>query len=631
MAGFTKLVKAEGTPVVTVTIIEDGTTTDALAITEGVSLGGELTYNASAKGANMTFMFWTVNGVVRSDLAQNLTIKIPSKLELVAHFATNYTVAFLDTNTKLLGVNYISSTDSLTLPDAPSRVGANFLGYAPMHAYTDSPTPSPTNPGGKTFFVAKYEVSAAADKKVFVNGTQLENLYKINDVVTVSTSEANFSYWIDSNSGAILSYQSEFSLTVLNEDVHVTSIHEGQAVGPMVSIRRFFDYKEGYDSFIGHYELDETLYELIEVGFIHDDHAAKHIARNINPETNEFMVTSPDSSVKDNDYKMRAYMTYKVKETDEIVTVKNLSNYEIVFEVTAPAHTPANTEQFYIAGLDDNWDLSEVIPVIKDDDNKYYVTKSINAQPGTVFSHEYKYLHQPDFQYVENRDANRTIQYTLANDRVYVQKDTVDAWERLDVVVTIANKPETTGTDSIKLIGSMTSWQPDNAITFEEVNGVLQVTLVALDTSLMSSVNGFNEFKVYVDKGQTYWFDHQASSNMFDGWDNYQINNDHFTNGIELDIPHWTGLSLYAVNLKTGSQDTPISISGEFNDWNTTSHELTLLPGTELNTELGATNVYVYIGELTLTAGLKYKFVYKGNYEDGSDRITTSPYIFDVT
>ena len=42
--------------------------------------------------------------------------------------------------------------------------------------------------------------------------------------------------------------------------------------------------------------------------------------------------------------------------TGEVVTVYN-KRYEITFEVTAPTHTPANTNQVYLVGEFNDWDM----------------------------------------------------------------------------------------------------------------------------------------------------------------------------------------------------------------------------------------------------------------------------------
>ncbi|NMA05525.1 MAG: hypothetical protein GX931_04050 [Acholeplasmataceae bacterium] len=80
------------------------------------------TYTPDLSAVEGTFMFWTVNGAVRTDLPQDYTFKVTSKLELVAHFASTgkYSVAYLDANTKLIDVEYVDDTGVLTPPTLES-------------------------------------------------------------------------------------------------------------------------------------------------------------------------------------------------------------------------------------------------------------------------------------------------------------------------------------------------------------------------------------------------------------------------------------------------------------------------------------------------------------------------------
>lgn len=340
-------------------------------------------------------MFWVVNGVVRTDLPQNLTIRVTSKLDLVAYFASTdkYSVAFLDANTKLLGVNFVATSDDLTLPTNPSRQGANFLGWAPIANYDETtPELTPVNSGSKTYFVAKYAVTDTTDYTVTINGVQ--STHKLNDVVTAETTNANFSYWMDVDSGAILSHSPINKFSVLNQNVTIQSIHEGAKNEPMVSIKKFFDFKVGYDSFIGHYELDETLYELIEVGFIHDDYLTNpHISKSINEETNEFMLTTPDSGVGNNHYKMRAYMKQVEKgvENAPVQTVKNKSSYSVTLETTVGRSDTKDT--IYAVGSFNGWRFTDgFVTLTKDETGKYVATTPLTfvGEPGHVY--EYKYV-----------------------------------------------------------------------------------------------------------------------------------------------------------------------------------------------------------------------------------------------
>ena len=80
--GFTKVLKAEDSVSISITKMLDGVQQGTPDVETGV-LGGTLEYNPTFE--NATFMFWVVNGAVRADLPQDLTIRVTSKLELVGH------------------------------------------------------------------------------------------------------------------------------------------------------------------------------------------------------------------------------------------------------------------------------------------------------------------------------------------------------------------------------------------------------------------------------------------------------------------------------------------------------------------------------------------------------------------
>ena len=360
----------------------DGVQQDA-ATAEGV-IGG--TYTPDLPAVEGTFMFWTVNGAVRTDLPQNHTFKVTSKLELVAHFASTgkYSVAYLDTNTKLIDVEYVDDTVvELTPPvsgsnpkDVPGREGATFDGWALITNYEAPASTSLENPGDRAYFITKYTVTEAATYTVTVSGgTADKENYKLNEVATVTaTNPTEFSYWIDVTSGAILSTNSTYSFTILDRNESIEAIYDTSFVsGPMVSIRRFFEYKAGYDTFIGHYELGEGD-EFIEAGFVHDDHVGRHISKNFNQATNEFMMSADELVLLDNDYKMRAYLTYRVIATNEIKTVYNLSRYELKLEATAPGSTP---DTIYAVGTFNNWSVDDGYITLNKEVDKYVATQTL--------------------------------------------------------------------------------------------------------------------------------------------------------------------------------------------------------------------------------------------------------------
>ncbi len=378
---------------VTMTTKLDDTVKEVVTVAN--TLGGTYTVNPTVAGG--TFMFWTLNGAVRTDLPQNLTIQVQSKMDLVAHFASadKYSVVFLDTNSKLLKANFVGSSNPIELPDSnPSKQGLIFKGWASMIGYeTNEPIVTPENPGSKTFYVAKYEhTNYATQYSIIVDG---EVLYTKQEgrVATITSSNPNFSYWICADTGAILSYKSTYSFTVVNEHVRILTVtNEGTKSDPMVSIRRDIAYKfPTQETFIGHYELDETLYELIEVGFIHDGHVGiTHISKSINYETNEFMMSAPTATHSYNEYKMRSYMTYKVKATGEIITIKNKSRYEVNLKVEV---TGAANDTIYAIGDFNAWSFTSGYVILEknNETGKHVATTPIYiiGEPGYTLKYKY--------------------------------------------------------------------------------------------------------------------------------------------------------------------------------------------------------------------------------------------------
>lgn len=462
------------------------------------------TYSVEPDVINGKFMFWTVNGVVRTDLPQNLTIKVQSEMNLVAHFARKaeneldtdkYSVVFLDANLKYLDARYVKSGEVMAVPTIESsREGTTFDGWAPINNYDATAILSKNivNPGVKTFYVAKYKITDETTTYQVTANKAVVGFYPLNGVATIPAPEGNFTYWVDVSSGAILSYLPSFSLTVLDGPVEIESVYDPDFVtGPMVSIRRFFDFRDGKDTFIGHYELGSGN-ELIEFGFIHDD-VGKFISKSYNALTNEFMVSVPDNpsgSFQNNDFKMRAYMTYRVIMTGEVVTVYNKSSYEITFEVTAPTHTPANTNQVYLVGEFNDWGYEDTLVVRNPENGKFYYTMNVIQEPGTFY--EYLYVLKKEEGYHELIDDYFGVRVLgLTNNRKITQPDNIITWNQVDVVVKLGSLPDTTGTNTVKLIGSMTNWDLGEQIPFVDVNGTLQVILT-LNPSVV------NEFKVYL-------------------------------------------------------------------------------------------------------------------------------------
>lgn len=412
---------------------------------------GELV-NFTKKTGTDTFAFWVIDGVVRTDLPEEFTIRARMKMNLEAHYVSSdkWAVVFLDSNLKKKDVQFIDREGvgniAPTAPAAPTKTMLAFNGWASIDAY-ETVIPTLLAPTKNTFYVANYSLKSYANRNVTINDVTTST--PVNTVVTATTLEPNFSYWIDDITGAILSHQNPYKFTLLDQDISLRSIHGmgDKTTEPMVGIRRYFDIALGRDIFVGQFDnLDPTLYEIIQFGFIHDDKnmfTDNYVASSYNPETNEFMVNVSDDASKfaDNDYKMRAYLLYYQKlDPDDVKFITNKSHYEITHELNAPTNHPAGNPNFYMRTNRinyPNWDVENYVSVTYNSDyGKYYSKEIIIAEPGEKIKYEYKYLLKENWATVEDLAINREFtEIQLKNEKVFNKPyvETAEPWKAMDV------------------------------------------------------------------------------------------------------------------------------------------------------------------------------------------------------
>ncbi len=254
--------------------------------------------------------------------------------------------------------------------------------------------------------------------------------------------------------------------------------------------------------------------------------------------------------------------------------------YTLTFNVTVPEGTEG---EVFVVGSFTNWldEPSTPLKLTKNTDGTYSGTVEYTTVASTV---EYKYLNAKDlaslnYDYEELVSANRVLTLTTPT-----ATDTVETWkaggykaevvpEMVDVVVRLTSIPTTTETFPIKLIGSMVDWKVADALTFELVGEVYEATLTV-------DKNKTNEFKLYLDKGQTNWWDHQASPDGTAEYGNRVITADEYTALlIEIEVPQWKGLTptdpeseiVYVVIRLTSVPETtgefPIKLIGSMTGW----------------------------------------------------------------
>ena len=284
--------------------------------------------------------------------------------------------------------------------------------------------------------------------------------------------------------------------------------------------------------------------------------------------------------------------------------------YTLTFNVLVPAGTEGNV---YVVGSFTNW-LNEfyTLQLTKGEGNAYSGSVTYKTAETTV---EYKYVNAKDlaslnYDYEEVISTNRVLTLTTPT-----ANDTVSSWKSggykeltppkmVNVVVRLTNIPLSTGTDPIKLIGSMTNdWTKEDALTFVKNGDVYEVTL-NIDKNIE------NKFALYLDKGQATWHDHQASNDGSDVMADHIISAAEYTALlVEIAVPQWKGITplveytlSFTVTVPAETEGN-VFVAGSFTNW-------LLDPSTPLQLTKGEGNTYSgSVKYITSETTVQYKYV----------------------
>ena len=212
------------------------------------------------------FAFFVKNGVVRRDLPIHHTFSITGPLNIIAVFSKlgDNAVLFMDSNAKLIGVDYVldhgSADDStLTLPDKPGYVVSS---SAKWDLSMDDITTD-------TVLTLQYDKSTTATFVLTVTNGTGDGTYNYNDVVTVTpiASGIPFSHWADA-SGIVLSTLYSYSFTML-EDKNIVAHYSDTPLAdmPRITLSKDLELRAEYRSYLSQFYLP-TGFTLLDYGLL---------------------------------------------------------------------------------------------------------------------------------------------------------------------------------------------------------------------------------------------------------------------------------------------------------------------------------------------------------------------------
>ncbi len=307
--GSSVIVNAAELDSVTVAIsssVDDGAIINANPQTKNV--GDTLSFNASTLDGVNQFAFWVINGFVRTDLAANLSVRVQSSMSVfgVFHTTGKHAVLFVDSNGKLIDQVSVLDNGTAGAPDVEGYTKPGGLTVVADEANRWKSLEGNTSLAGinsSRVYVLQYEMPATSFDIMAIGALKEEITANKNDVVTVVAADtANFKYWAD-EAGNVLSYNSTYSFTVLEEVIIEAESETVKAAESFVVMQDLPGIRSGHVSYMGRYELHGGD-ELVEFGFIYGNtigdiemgmpNVSVAMSNVANPATNEFLMSFVD-------------------------------------------------------------------------------------------------------------------------------------------------------------------------------------------------------------------------------------------------------------------------------------------------------------------------------------------------
>jgi len=272
------------------------------------NLGDTLILDASLLSESNEFVYWVINGFVRTDLGATTQVKVQSTMNVLAVFHTDgeHAVLFVDSNGKLIDYDYVLDGEDVTAPEITgySKPGGMVINEENPWMTLDGSIDSLADINSSRVYVLQYEMPATSVEIMAMGALTEEFTANKNDVVTVVAADtANFKYWAD-DEGNVLSYNPTYSFTVLGATT-IEAIEEGESVTAesFVKMTDLTGIRVGYESYMGRVELHGED-ELVEFGFIMSTTevgAITHESTGVivsksnayNPATGEFLMSFP--------------------------------------------------------------------------------------------------------------------------------------------------------------------------------------------------------------------------------------------------------------------------------------------------------------------------------------------------
>lgn len=300
------------------------------------------------------FAFYIHNGQLISQSDASFLVSGSTYLVVVLKEATEVVAAFVDTNGKLLDIQY--NTGAFTPAydgDTPTKPG---------YVFADTFSGPAGSISSDTVYVAQYTQTNDGSIEVTVTGGQAspaEPTY--NQIVTLTPDSGDFSYWADAD-GQVVSTNPNYAFTAL-QPIELTAVFDEEfTTEPSVYLNNVTGIRENAQSFVGYVEYDDEGYTLVEYGLLvseestvltHETDGITIVPSTALAPTNEFLRSFAAGEFTS----FRAYAIFSdgenqiVKYSDNNYAVSYELEYHFNFETTTRNTTYGNTAAFTVDNL----------------------------------------------------------------------------------------------------------------------------------------------------------------------------------------------------------------------------------------------------------------------------------------
>src|SRR5690554_6106615 len=312
------------------------------------NIGQYISLDTTTLYTDYEYVYAIYNGDTYLDTTITFTASRSTSVTLIYKLPNQVTLTYLDTNDDIIDVIY-SPLDNidLTTPEVElTKPGHEFIGWDIPEVIEEDVIIHPV-----------YNAINLSDIEINVNG--ITSYHTFNEVVTVSATSSNFSYWADEH-GQVVSYEPNYKFSALTNRTLNEVVDENIDATPLIYLSNVTGIRKDHISLLGY--IENINKKIIEYGMLASgnkvllnlNNATRIPSQTLSP-TNEYLRTIAGDSYN-------TFRAYAILEGGQVIYSENnfvieLSNsYSENFNSTTLSGSSYGNETF-IGASNTTWNI----------------------------------------------------------------------------------------------------------------------------------------------------------------------------------------------------------------------------------------------------------------------------------